>query len=72
MKDGPEGRDDKSLQGSLCWVGKLSLDTEEEFWGHDMMILGTISSNPSFGIKETEVLGKEWLAQGHVSITVAA
>lgn len=71
-KDGPEGRGAKSHQGSLCWVGELSLDTNLEFWGHNGMILGTILSSPSFGIKETEVLGREWLAQGLVSITMAA
>lgn len=59
-------------RGSLCWVGELSLDTNLEFWGHNGMILGTILSSPSFGIKETEVLGREWLAQGLVSITMAA
>ena len=35
------------------------LDTEEEFWGYDVMILGTISPNPSFGIEEPKVLGGE-------------
>lgn len=40
-------------------IGKLCSDTEEEFWGHDMVILGTISSSPSFGLKETTVLGGE-------------
>lgn len=37
-------------------IGKLCSDTEEEFWGHDMVILGTISSIPSLALKKPQAL----------------